>query len=133
MTKYILILTPLKRAVASLKNAISQPKNEFTRDAAIQRFEYTYELSWKMLKRYLAIETGINEYNVRNIFREAGRQLLINDVEQWFSYQTARNLTSHTYNENTAEETYQIAIQFAGDAEKLLETLERLCGDSTSP
>jgi nucleotidyltransferase substrate binding protein (TIGR01987 family) len=115
-----LILTPLKKAIASLKKVLAQPKNEFIRDTAIQRFEYTYELSWKMLKRYLTEEAGIEEFNIKNLFRVAARIGLIDNVESWFKYQKARNLTPHTYNEKTAEETFNIVQQFLPDAEKLL-------------
>jgi len=128
MSENRLILTPYKKALHSLSKGLKQPKDEFTRDAVIQRFEYTYELSWKMLKRYLAEETGIREFNVKNLYREAGRQNLIDNVEKWFEYHAARNLTSHTYNEITAEETYETAKRFLPDAEKLLSNLERLCG-----
>ena len=124
-----LILTPFKKALQSLKKAIEQPKNEFTRDAAIQRFEYTYELSWKMLKRYLKTEANIDEFNVKNIFRKAARMKLIESAEHWFEYQKVRNLTSHTYNEKTAEETYRVIQKFLPDAEKLLENLEKLDGN----
>jgi len=123
-----LILTPFRKALQSLKHALAQPKNEFTRDAAIQRFEYSFELAWKILKRHLAIETGMEEFNIKNLFREAGRQNLIADVPQWFIYHKARNLTSHTYNEIIAEETFRAAQQFISDAEKLLHKLEELHG-----
>ncbi len=125
-----LILSPFKMAITSLEKALTQPKNEFTRDAAIQRFEYTFELAWKMTKRYLKIETGTDEYNIKNIFREAAKQGLINNIDQWFSYHKARNLTSHTYNETTAENTYQVAKQFLNDVKPLLQKLEQLCGNS---
>ncbi len=125
-----LILDPLSKAVTSLKKALVQPKNEYTRDATIQRFEYTYELSWKMLKRYLAEESGVKEFNIKNIYREAGRQKLIDNVEKWFEYHAARNLTSHTYNEIIAEETYETAKQFIVDAEKLLKNLEKAGGNT---
>jgi len=59
----LLILTPLTKAVASLELALVQPKNEFVRDAVIQRFEYTYELCWKMLRRYLISDIGVEEVN----------------------------------------------------------------------
>lgn len=75
-----MILTPLKKALASLKLALEQPKNEFTRDAAIQRFGYSFELAWKMLKRHLKITTGTDEFNIKNLFREAGRMGLIQSV-----------------------------------------------------
>lgn len=51
-----LLLTPLEKAVASLALALEQPKNEFIRDALMQRFEYTYELCWNMLRRKISLD-----------------------------------------------------------------------------
>jgi nucleotidyltransferase substrate binding protein (TIGR01987 family) len=124
-TEEKLILTPLEKALRSLEGALKQVKNEFTRDATIQRFEYSFELCWKMLKRYLNQETGITEHNIKNILREGGRLELIDRVEPWFVYLKARNSTSHTYNEDVAEETYLIAKQFLPDAFSLLENLKK--------
>ena len=54
-----LILTPLENAINSLNIAFVEYQkdnsNEFVRDSVIQRFEYTYELCIKMLKRYLEL------------------------------------------------------------------------------
>ena len=77
-----------------------------------------------MLKRYLSQEAGIEEYNVKNLFRHAAQQHLIDNVDSWFIFQKARNLTPHTYNESTAEETYDVAEQFCPEAKKLLNNLE---------
>lgn len=131
MSKDTLMLTPLKKALESLKKAVIQPKTEFTRDAAIQRFEYTYELCWKTLKRYFKLEAGLEEFNIKNIFREAGKANLITNVEAWFSYHEARNLTSHTYNQETAEKTFSVIQLFVPDAEKLLAKLEKIHASST--
>lgn len=120
-------LAPLVKAVDSLRDALTQPKNPYTRDATIQRFEYTFELSWKMLRRYLATEAAVDAFNLKDIFRQAGRQGIIRDVESWFAYLKGRNLTSHTYNEKTAEETYQLAADFLDDAQALLDELRRRC------
>lgn len=122
-----LILTPLQKATASLASAIAQPKNEFIRDAVIQRFEYTYELAWKFIKRDLSEDVGseaINGLNRKDLFRIAADKGLINDPLPWFTYHKARNETSHTYNEKTAEETYIVALQFVKDAQYLLNKLE---------
>ncbi len=121
-----IILSPFAKAITSLKKALNQPRNEYTRDATIQRFEYTYELSWKLLKRVLSEEYGVKESLIKNIYREAGRKELIDDVKKWFSFHTARNLTSHTYNEQTAEETYAVAKLFIIEAENLLNKLVSL-------
>ena len=120
-------LVPLARAVDSLRDALAQPKNPYTRDATIQRFEYTFELSWKALRRYLAAETGLDVFNQKEVFRQAGRQGIITDVESWFGYLKGRNLTSHTYNVKTAEETYRLAAAFLRDAQALLDELRRRC------
>jgi len=133
MTENNLVLTPLKKALKSLHNAINQPFNEYTRDATIQRFEYTFELSWKILKRHISMETGINEYTIKNIFRTAAKQGLITHVDAWFDYLKARNLTSHTYNELTADETYAFAKQFVNDADYLIAQLEKIYGNTDQP
>jgi nucleotidyltransferase substrate binding protein (TIGR01987 family) len=122
---------PLEKALASLKKALEQPKDEFTRDATIQRFEYSFELSWKILRRYFSYEQNLDESNIKNLFREAGRASLIANVENWFEYHKARNLTSHTYNENTANEAYNAAKKFLPDAEHLLLNLKKTHGHST--
>jgi hypothetical protein len=54
----MLDISSLKKAVASLDAALSRDKDEFIRDSVIQRFEYTYELSWKFLARHLEIDVG---------------------------------------------------------------------------
>ena len=120
-----LILTPLEKAVASLEDGLLQEKTVYNRDMVIQRFEYTYELGWKMLKRYLQMYCGIEESVIRNLYREAGKAGLISSVEAWFGYQEARNLTSHTYNESVAEETYLAAVEFLSDVKVLLKNLKR--------
>ena len=118
------------RALVTFKSIIRENYSVIIRDATIQRFEYTYELSWKTLKRYLALESGIEEFNIKNLYREAGRQNILDNITHWFQYHTARNMTSHTYNENVADETYDLARAFLVDAEKLVEKLEKLCANS---
>jgi len=54
----MIILTTFEKALLSLEKALEQPKNEFIRDSVIQRFEYTYELAWKMLRRFLVADVG---------------------------------------------------------------------------
>jgi nucleotidyltransferase substrate binding protein (TIGR01987 family) len=120
-------LDHLEKAIDSLRDALAQAKNPYTRDATIQRFEYTFELAWKALRRYLATEAAVDAFNLKEIFRQAGRQGIIANVEAWFAYLKGRNLTSHTYNEKTAEETYRLAAAFLPDAQALLDELRKRC------
>lgn len=121
-----LILTPLLNATDSLELAIAQPKNEFIRDAVIQRFEYTYELCWKFIKRDLTEDIGsetVNMLSRRDLFRVAADKNLIADPIPWFTFHKARNETSHTYNKQTAEQTYLIALEFLPCAQNLVDKL----------
>lgn len=128
MSLKILDLSPLKKALTSLEAALAEPKTEFIRDSAIQRFEYTYELAWKMLKRQLERDEGsesVDHLGRKDLYRLAAEKGLIADVEAWFQFHADRNRTSHTYNESTAEDVYQTACRFAPAARALLAELEK--------
>ena len=73
--------------------------------------------------RYFEWNQGLQESNVKNILREAGKQGLIDNVEDWFTFHKARNETSHTYNKKKAEEIYKIALQFNSEVQKLIQKL----------
>lgn len=123
-------LKAFQDSIISLDRAIEQPLTEFTRDSVIQRFEYTYELAWKMLRRILKDEIGlidIESKSRRDLFRIASQHSLIGDPSEWFAFNDARNLTSHTYNIATAEEVYSVAIRFAPAVKTLLKELEKFC------
>lgn len=66
-----LSLDYVKQALDSLELALAQPKNEFIRDAVIQRFEYSFELSWKTLKRFLKLYYAYQEGHLKDLFRLA--------------------------------------------------------------
>ncbi|MEY4668929.1 MAG: hypothetical protein RL518_1628 [Pseudomonadota bacterium] len=118
-------LGELKRAISRLKEALSLPKDDIVRDSVIQRFEFTVELSWKVLQRYLKA-SGISEtLSPKNTFREAAKLSLITDVEAWLRFIDARNLSSHTYKEALAEEVYASAREIPPYADALVTSLER--------
>jgi nucleotidyltransferase substrate binding protein (TIGR01987 family) len=114
----------LEKALDSLKRAILQPKNEFSRDSVIQRFEYTFELSWKLLTKILEADSGaLSDNSVKAVLREAARLGNIQKLDLWFEFQKARNITSHTYNEVTAEEVYSRAILLPAEVDFLLKKI----------
>jgi nucleotidyltransferase substrate binding protein (TIGR01987 family) len=79
------------------------------------------------MKRWLENTLGntyVDGVSRRELYRIAAEHQLIKDVDQWMIYHKARNITSHTYNEDRAEEVFQIAKTFAVDAEKLLHQIE---------
>ena len=99
------LLRVLDAALTRFEGALAQPVNEFVRDSAIQRFEFTFELFWESLKAY-AEESGLEAYSPRDSVRTAFQLGLIQEHSDWLRMIEDRNLTSHTYNEVTAETIY---------------------------
>lgn len=121
-------LTGLQRSVTALRKVLRMNlDDEVVRDAAIKRFEFTYELAWKMMRRHL-IWSGATEIemNRRELFRMAAREKLIDDPQPWFAYHEARNLTSHTYDEANANKVLALLKDFLKDANALLKTLKNI-------
>lgn len=94
------------KATERLAEACAQPYSEFIRDSVIQRFEFCWELAWKVLKLKL-LEEGIEALTPREAFREALAVGILHDGNAWSQAQRMRNLTSHTYDETLAEEVYR--------------------------
>ena len=112
---------PLTLAVQSLDRALSQPKNEFTRDSVIQRFEYTLELSWKFIKIKLEKEgIKLTDLTPKGIIRECAKAGKISNPETWFEFIDNRNRTSHTYNESVADEVYEVAKRLPDEVRRVL-------------
>ena len=100
---------------------------ETVRAGVIHSFEVAYELSWKMIKRWLQENIGaasVDGTTQRNLFRLAAENHLIADAERWMDYHKARNSTSHTYNEDAAENVFAEAVEFVHDVKYLLRMLE---------
>ncbi len=100
----------------------------------IQRFEYSYELAHKMLKRFLEMTAAnpqeIEQMSFPHLIRTGAEKGLLNSSwDHWSNYRTARNLTSHTYNETKAVEVCQIIPEFLHEAEFLLTQLQRRNGE----
>jgi nucleotidyltransferase substrate binding protein (TIGR01987 family) len=134
-------LSSLQKAVGSLERAIGvatdkarmkaldDDQRDAIRAGVIQNFEFTYELCWKMLKRQLealaASAIEIDQLSFRELIRVGAERGLVEDPERWFDYRQQRNLTSHTYDATKAESVFRAAVEFAGDARRLLEKLEQ--------
>ena len=120
-------LTPLKKSLASLQAALAADYTEHTRDSAIKRFELTYELCWKTLRRFLAEFAGHREsMTVRDVYRAAGEAGFLQNggVERWFAHHDNRNRTAHVYSEAEAERVYAELEDFAFHAAALLARME---------
>ena len=109
------------KAVHRLKDALSQPKDEFIRDSVIQRFEFCIELGWKTSKKLMGSATVAP----KDIVREMAQSQYIQDVGVWLKAIDMRNLSSHTYKEPLAEQVYEFARDFLPHLENLVGILEK--------
>lgn len=82
--------------------AIETP-SEVERAGLIQFFEITFELGWKLLKDFQEAE-GYTITSPRNAIKQAYQNGLITQGHHWLQALTDRNLTTHTYNETTAQQ-----------------------------
>ena len=122
------LLRLLNTALSRLDLALAQPVNEFVRDSSIQRFEFTFELFWKSLKAY-AEESGLEAFSPRDSIRIAFQLGVIQESPDWFRMLEDRNLTSHTYNEATADSIYSHLPTYTQLVRQALEELTRRAKD----
>ena len=124
-------LSSFEKALSSLERGILRSEqnriDEELRDAVIQRFEYTYELAWKMTKRQIEQDSAspaeVDAYSFKDLMRVAHERALIDDPVVWFGYRDARNKTSHGYDEENAKVVYKAALEFLPVAKRLLRIL----------
>jgi nucleotidyltransferase substrate binding protein (TIGR01987 family) len=123
----------LVNAFSSLKKAVlrakKEPKDLEVRDACIQRFEYTFELSVKTIKRYIEMEMpvyeNLDQMNYRDLMRIAFEIGLITETNIWFSFREARNQTSHAYDEHKAQAVFEVTLDFVNEAERLINQFQK--------
>ena len=118
----------LKVASSQIKGKVNTDNEEVIRAGVIKNFEFTYELCWKFIKRWLEKNVGgpeIDGVTRKELFRMAAESRLIDHVTRWFKYHAARNETAHTYDPAKADAIYSTAKLFAADAEALLRELEK--------
>lgn len=129
----IIDLTSFEKALNSLKEVIEvydfDKTNLITRDSMIQRFEYTYSIALKMIKRFFSqgafVLENIEGMTFNEMIRQANKMdLLRSNLEKWDDFRQKRNLTSHTYDEEVAVKVVSIIADFAKEAEFLLKQLK---------
>ncbi len=123
-SNYIKALLKLEEAITYLKHNLinnkekaSNPENsadvldEIIKEGLIQRFEYTHELAWNVMKDYAEHQGNNNVGGSRDATREALQLKIIENGEVWMDMIQSRNKTTHTYNESTANEIYVNIIE----------------------
>ena len=115
-----------ERALARLHEALDENETALIRDALIQRFEFTFEMAWRCLHRYLANKGVKLPQQAWAVLPEAFQSQLIVDAQVWDLLREYRNLTNHTYKEDMA---IQVAAMVRGPGiaafDQLAERLRR--------
>ena len=97
--------------------------DELFLDGLIQRFEFCFELSWKLMRAFLEYE-GLEVNSPRSAIRQAFQTELIADAATWLDMLEKRNLSSHTYDAETSLEIYRhVAQKYISLLDKLAATM----------
>jgi len=125
MTKGQSLNEELSKAFERLEEALKLPsENVINQDASIQRFEFTFELSWKLMQEVL-IENRIDtSRGVKTIIRDSANLGLIDNPEDWLKFLEDRNITAHTYKEEETRKIYEDLKDFSPLVKKLLDKIK---------
>jgi len=99
-------LENFSNALGKLEEAVKESGYSLCLDGTIKRFEFTFEMSWKAMKKFLLYE-GIECASVRDCVKKAYQTGYIKDEEIWLNILKDRNSSSHIYDENAAENIYK--------------------------
>lgn len=115
-----------EKAFKQLQKAVirADELDDLAKEGLIQRFEYTFELSWKTLKDYFTAQ-GETTTSPRHVLKMAFQYQLLNNGETWITMLDKRNLMAHTYNEAYFEEVFTAIVeQYFDEIRKLYERLK---------
>jgi nucleotidyltransferase substrate binding protein (TIGR01987 family) len=116
---------PLLTAFSQFHEALKIAKSDLEKAGVIQYFEFTYELTWKTLKRILH-GRGKDLNSPKPIFREAALEKFIDNPELWFDFIANRNETVHTYNKLVANSIFEDLHLFDSEMLKLIDKIKKL-------
>lgn len=119
------IVNDLINANNRLKEVLSMEPSDINQDATIQRFEFTFELSWKLMQIILN-DNGRPTRGIKDVFRQAIDFRLIDNFKTWSGFLDDRNLTVHTYKLETARTIYNHLNDFPTEVDKLLKKSKEL-------
>jgi nucleotidyltransferase substrate binding protein (TIGR01987 family) len=126
-------IAPLGNATARLREGLarhqSEPADEQLRDGLIQRFEYTYELCHRFIRRFIqrtsASPEEVDRIAFQDLIRTANQQgLLVLDWPAWHRYRDLRARAGHTYRAEAAEQVAAAVPAFLAEAEHLRDQLQ---------
>lgn len=129
---------PLRKSIEQLQTSLRYRQSDLAlndkdlgkqfRAAAIQAFEFCFEIGIKMLRRrleHILTTPEVERFSYRDLVRIGTEKGFIDDPQAWFRYREMRNITSHSYDESKAEMIASVLPEFADRALYLLHELQR--------
>jgi len=101
-------LETLEQALVLLEEVLAEPFSALVRDAAIHRFEYTFELAWKLLRRIAQVE-GQKAESPWQAIRAAAEAGLLQNVDLWFEMVECRNSVTMTFMPDISDQVFKAA------------------------
>jgi len=118
-------LESFKKSLFRLKEIVHEKKTIVNRDATLKQFEFTVELAWKTIKRFLR-EKGIDCRSPRDCLEEGFKYGLVEDNEKWMDMIKDRNIIVHLYSETVANIIYKRIKSYAKMLDSLKDKLEKV-------
>ncbi len=104
-------LESLHKAIGRLRQVLETPETDVGRDAAIQRFEFCFELAWKAVQER-ARDEGLDCQSPKGCLKVAFKAGWIQDEHGWLAMAEDRNRTAHTYDETLARQVYGRLVDY---------------------
>lgn len=124
-------VSALEKAVSRLREGLSDAEKisdmRTVKDGVVKQFEFTVDLAWKLLQRYLKQIAQIDEAEIRtkkDIFRESAKRKIIMDAEKWINYYEARNMALESYDLDRALIICELAKELPLDIDYLIRALK---------
>ena len=114
-------LKQLTKAVKSWKAAMEEPYSDISRDAAIQRYEFSFELLWKTVKVFLKENEGVECNSPKSCFRESRNHIGLTpkEIELCMKMTADRNVSVHVYSEKLAKALFNRLKPYLEIADKI--------------
>jgi len=125
MAKFELLLNDYQKAVTQFDGALKQKTDDELKQAGcIQYFEFCFELAWKTVKAFFEYKGMIDCNSPRDCMKLAFKSNLINNENIWIEMLEKRNITTHTYNFETALNIYESLPGYLSEMKLLLNSLQ---------
>ena len=125
MTKLDALRKQLSSALARMDEAVQMPKSTLARDAAIKRFEFTFDLVWKAMRAFLEEQKGVTCVSPKECMQESFRHGVIAYDDIWMRIPDWRNQIVHEYSEEFSDDLYRELPKVLGVFHQLAEALNK--------